>query len=101
MKIENGNLKIEIVTLESLSRESREIINCWIKIIENCLIEGSYPDEVAEVIAKGLNQSSKLNFDEAAIEWVAFLVIKWRSKTRDIKQQAESIALAIYRQVVK
>lgn len=101
MNSETGNVKLEIVTLESLSRESKEIINCWIKIIKNCLEEGSYPDEVADVIVKGLNQASNLMFDEAAIEWVAFLVIKWRSKTRDINQQAESIALAIYRQVVK
>lgn len=99
--METGNLKLGIVTLESLSRESREIVACWIKIIENCLTEVAYPDEAADVIAKGLNQASKLNFDEAAIEWVAFLVIKWRSKTRDVNQQAESIALAIYRQVVK
>jgi hypothetical protein len=98
MKSDLENLKLEIVNLESLSRESKEIIDCWIKIIQTVLEEVAYPDVAALFISKGLNQANNPIFDRAAIEWVALLVIKWRSKTRDINQQAESIAFAIYNQ---
>jgi hypothetical protein len=100
--MENGNLKLEIsyrhLTYDALSYDSQYTINVWAKIIRQALSMYKLDIEAANSIIVHMSSHFKVNFTCEAVEWMRLLVMKWRAKTPDIKQQGEAIAFAIYKQ---
>jgi len=99
MKIETGNLKLgRHAPYESLSWESKQIVNSWAKVIRHNLnyLSSSY---AAKMIMVDLSSHFGLKFDVNSPEWIELLVLKWREKTNDFELKAQMIALRIYKQM--
>jgi hypothetical protein len=99
MKLETGNLKLDRhATYESLSYESRVIVDIWADLIGQALVAHPLDDVCALHIINTLASEFRLLFEDDAIEWIERLVIKWRSKTVDVDVMSEAIALRIFKQ---
>jgi hypothetical protein len=101
MSSETGNLKLDRhLTYESLGRDSKELVDAYAIAISSSLRFWILDVEAALSIMHRLNVSFNLKFDDgdSAMWCINELVEKWRAKTPDIKQQAEAIAFAIYKQ---
>jgi len=72
----------------------------WLEDIECALIMCSGDDCAARLIMQWLNRYHKVTFGPDCLPWIRTLVAKWRRKTPDVKQQAESIAGAIFKRLV-
>lgn len=99
MKLETGNLKLDRhVTYESLSYESKVIVDIWADCIGQALVAHPLDDVCALHIINTLSAEFKLVFEDDAIEWIVRLVMKWRTKTVDVDVMSEAIALRIFNQ---
>ena len=72
----------------------------WLEDIEGALKICVDDDNAARLIIQWLHDNHRVIFGPACLPWIRNLVAKWRRKTPDVKQQAESIAGAIFKRYV-
>jgi len=93
------NLKLDRhLKYESLSYESRVIVDVWADCIGQALVAHPLDDVCALHIINTLSSEFRLVFQDDANEWIERLVMKWRCKTVDVDVMSEAIALRIFNQ---
>jgi hypothetical protein len=77
--------------------DEREAMERWHKDIEGALTNCVKDRKAAATIMHRLNANHGVRFGGGCLDWITLLVGKWRARTPDVKQQADSVSVAIIR----